>query len=285
VPEWSPFADADEWRAFAEVVEAETKARGWRLDLEQGLAHAGTTRYTLGNLAQACRNEPRDGWAARVHRHFDTVAGIDSERRFSSAAEAHAALKARLVDHGFFAQATFEPVWRPVADDLRLALAFDLPQSVVIADRAEVLEWGEEDELFAVALENARAEAGLELERHPLDDSAAVWALSGDSFFTATHALWADGFDPPPSEHGTLVAVPTRHIVLAHAIRHAGAIHALMLMLDMAGRIHAEGPGSLSDRVYWLRDGSLTRIDARIDGANVHLAPSEEFEAMLERLD
>ena len=283
VPAWSPFAAADDWRAFAAAVRGEARARGWRLDLGAGLAHEGDAKYGLHNVARACRSEPVAAWPAVVRAHFDRVVSAGSARRFDSAAEARAALKARLVDDDFFTHATSEPVWRRVADTLRLALAFDLPEAVVLPDRAELLEWGEADELFAVALDNTRLEPGLQLERHALDGDVAVWSLAGESFFAATHALWADGFDPPPSGHGTLVAVPSRHVVLAHPIRDAGAITAMTTMLGMAAGIHAEDQGALSDALYWLRDGRLERLDARLDDAGVSFAPSGEFLAMMER--
>ena len=82
-----------------------------------------------------------------------------------------------------------------------------MPETVLIPAREEILVWGTEDELFAHALGQARAERGIELKRLDLD-GAPVSLVSGESFFTATHALWADEFDPPTSEHGTLLVVP-----------------------------------------------------------------------------
>ena len=149
--------------------------------------------------------------------------------------------------------------------------------------REEILEWGDEEELFEHALEQTRAEPGLELTRSALD-GAPVTILAGESFFTATHALWADELDPPPSEHGTLVVLPTRSLIVAHAIRDGSVLGMIAPLLQFAARYHLQGPGSLSESVYWLREGRLERLDAWIDEKGPHIAPSEAFKETLNRL-
>ena len=85
-------------------------------------------------------------------------------------------------------------------------------------------------------------------------------------------------------ENGTPVAVPNRHTVLAHPIRDMSFVGVLGHMLDLARRMEQEGPGSISPHLYWLRDGRLEHLDARIDDAGVRLFPGAEFTAMLEAL-
>jgi len=152
-----------------------------------------------------------------------------------------------------------------------------------------VLELGDEDELFALALDRVRLEPGLALERQEVQvndegETVPIFMLVGDSFFTATHALWADGFDPPPSEHGTLLAVPTRHVVLAHPIRGAEVIGAVNALVALAHQFESEGPGSISANLYWLRDGELRILRAWADDEGTHFVPSPEFIEMLEGL-
>ena len=84
--------------------------------------------------------------------------------------------------------------------------------------------------------------------------------LTGESFFTATHALWADRFSGPEAEFGTLVGVPTRHIVVAHPIRDRIALTVMAKMLQLVERYFNDGPGSLSDSLYWLADGRMERL-------------------------
>jgi hypothetical protein len=287
-PDWAGFLDPDDWHEFSELVRYEADRRRWPHDLALGfVVHAGTT-MGLGNLAQVCHAAPRDEWPTLAAAHFATL-DKDHEVRFESAEHARAVLRARLIDDDFTGGRDIELAGRRVGDDLRVVLAYDLPDTVHLPSRSDVLEWGDEDELIELALEHTRREQGLELIRQDYSEEqggpASVWILAGDSFFTATHALWADAFDPPTSEHGTLVAVPNRHAVLAHPIRNLDVIGAIQVLLRLGQTMWEEGPGSLSDGLYWLRDGFLERLETRVEGENIIFAPSDELTDVLNRLE
>jgi hypothetical protein len=280
-PGWAGFLGPDGWHEFTELVRHETGRRGWPHDFALGITvHAGTTMH-LTNLAQMCHGAPREEWTEIVARHFAT---LDETGRasFASAEQARAALRARLIDAEFVAGRAIPMAARRVGDDLDLALAYDLPDTVELPPREDVLAWGDEDELFELALEQTRAEPDLELARHDYGEEEAVgptsvWLLTGDSFFTATHGLWAETFDPPASEHGTLVAVPNRHAVLAHPIRDFAVIGAVQVMLNLGHTLWTEGPGSMSDGLYWLRDGFLQRLETQTEGESTVFAPPDEL--------
>ncbi|MBE2317717.1 hypothetical protein DVA67_017175 [Solirubrobacter sp. CPCC 204708] len=278
-PDWALYFSEAEWREFERVVRAEITPRGISGSIHDGQLTYGKARYGLGNLAQMCHGEPLALWPDIVARHFAITSDIPEELEGIP--------KARLIDDGYLARLPDDRVTRRVAEDLQLVLSWDQPDRVATPHRDEVFARGEPDDLFAEAIENARAEEELELERHEIpvgDDVVELFALTGASHFTATHALWADEFDPPGSEHGTLVAVPNRHTVLAHPIRAMSMVGSLGVMLDLARRMEQEGPGSISPHLYWLREGRLERLDARITDAGIEFAPSAEFGAMMARL-
>jgi hypothetical protein len=286
-PEWAEFLDADEWEAFSSLVRDEAEGRGWSHDFEAGFLEQanGGGRMGLGNLAQTCHLAPRAEWGDLVRQHFERLLANVDEPQFGDREEALAAIKARLLPDSFVAELGFEVAARRVGTDLQLALAYDLPYTVDVPDREKILAWGAEDELFELAVEHARAEPGLELDRHVIGEDIGMWSLVGDSFFTATHALWADDFDPPASEHGTLVAVPHRHAVLAHPIRDLSVVGAVTHMVLLVQRMYVEGPGSLSDGLYWLRAGTLERLDVRVDGESTTFTPSQELLEIFNRLE
>lgn len=174
---------------------------------------------------------------------------------------------------------TLEVVARRAAEDLLLVLTADLP------DRVESVgpEY-DDDELFAEALVRTRGETGLELTRHPVAGSELLM-LSGESYFTATHALWAAEFDPPGGEHGMLVAVPNRQVVFAHPINDRAVVPMLTPMLELARRFQtAGGPGAISPDLYWLRDGALQRIVLEETEDEIVISPISEFAKLLNRL-
>jgi hypothetical protein len=285
-PAWASYLDADQWHAFSELVRYEADRRHWSHDLEQGAVGDGSTPMGLTNIAQTCNLAPRDEWTVLVAEHFAVLEQIATGPvpHFKDPGEARAALKARLLNDDFVPDAGFELAERRVAEGLRLVLAYDLPDYVKLPPRNEVLEWGEEDELFEIALAQTRAEPG-NLERHDFDEiqggPTAVWTFDGDSFFTATHALWGAGLD---GAHGVLVAVPTRHIVVAHPINDVGVFGAVGAMINMTHGLWTEGPGSLSNELYLLDDGTLERQPTELRADNVVFTPTAGFTEIMNRL-
>jgi hypothetical protein len=112
-----------------------------------------------------------------------------------------------------------------------------------------------------------------------------VWLVNDESFFTATHVLWAEELAGPPSPHGALVTVPNRHTLLVHPIEDLRVMSATNHMLELTRRMHAEGPGSISDGLFWLRDGALTRLPHRVEDSRLVFSPPDEFLDVLYGLD
>ncbi|MBE2318907.1 hypothetical protein DVA67_023240 [Solirubrobacter sp. CPCC 204708] len=186
-------------------------------------------------------------------------------------------LKVRLV-----ADAAVDPtemVVRRAAEDLLLVLSEDHPDRVESVTREH-----DDDALWTEALANTRAEPGLQLTRHAVLDSELLM-LSGESFFVATHALWAGELEPPESEHGTLVAVPNRSVLFAHPIRDSAAVRMLTPMLELARRFSAAGDGAINANLYWLRGAQqLERIALEETEDQILISPTSEFAQLLRRL-
>jgi hypothetical protein len=286
-PEWSTFMTPEEWDGFERTVRDALADREWSGEPRTGTIRIGELTANLYNLAQICNLAPREEWAQLAREHFGATLqpGPDVEDVEAS----REAVKARLLSDDFFRQADREFSTRRLAEGLVLALALDLPDRVVMVPREDVLKWGDEDELYGLALARTRQEPGLQLDRHDVQvnddgDTAPLFALYGDSFFTATHVLWAAEWDPPASPHGTLVAVPTRHLALAHPIRDDRTLGMIGPLLELAHKYEHAGPGSISPQLFWLLDGALHPFNAWIDADGAHVAPDEAFTDMLGRL-
>lgn len=282
-PEWASLFSPDEWHAFAELVRYEAGRRRWEEHVHEGLVRAGDVPMGLTNIAQLCHGSPREEWTGLVAQHFvalEDLAGAPPPP-FAGVDEARAALKARLLGEAHMPAGGVELAERRVADGLRLVLAFDMPDSVRMPARSDVLEWGEEDELFEIALANTDAEGGALVERHDFSEKeggpATIWSFTGESFFTATHGLWSAHIEGP---HGSVVAVPNRQAVLIHPIRDLAVVNAITIMVGLARRLCADGPGSISEDLYWSRDRTLTLLP--VDGDT--FTPPDEFVETLNRL-
>jgi hypothetical protein len=107
---------------------------------------------------------------------------------------------------------------------------------------------------------------------------ARVAVLSGSSF-TASRALvldtvLRDSLQVEAPEHGVLVAMPVRDLLLVHVIRDHSVVAALCLLLSATARSYAEEPGPLSPWVYLVTaDGWHRATEQADDGFPSRLSP------------
>lgn len=289
-PEWASYFTVDEWASFSALVRAHAGRRRWVGDLAEGYVMQPFPEVVmaLGTIARLCHAAPRADWAEMIATHLDRAVAMD-EALDTDPDQSRALLRARLVDGSYLEQFSWELAQREVAERLHLVLAHDLPTMVSTPARGELRRLGDEDELFALALAQTRAEAPPDPDRYDLPNPdgtrVPVWLVNDESFFTATHALWAEELVGPPSPHGALVTVPNRHTLLVHPILDLRVMSATNHMLELTRRMYAEGPGSISDGLFWLRDGTLTRLPHRVEHARLVFATPDEFLDVLYGLD
>jgi hypothetical protein len=147
----------------------------------------------------------------------------------------------------------------PVAPGLQAVLVFDLPSAIAPVRPADLRSWQQPaEELIALALENVRTQEQVRVE--PLDlGGARVFSVSGASMFVATLAMSVDEL-LGATANGALVAMPSSHIVLCHAVQGPQSRPVLQAMIATAAKICAEGPHGLSPHVYHRRGDKLEPV-------------------------
>lgn len=72
--------------------------------------------------------------------------------------------------------------------------------------------------------------------------------------------------------NGALVSMPLAHSVLVHPISDASVVQAAQAMIPITRQVYKSGPNSLSQHVYWWREGALTWIPTYFgrDGIEFH---------------
>ena len=76
-----------------------------------------------------------------------------------------------------------------------------------------------------------------------------------------------------------------KRVLLTQADISNGEIGIAGIGLATGRRMHAEGPGSISDGLFWLRDGALVRLPHRVEDGRLVFAPPDEFLDVLYGLD
>ncbi|MFH2007884.1 MAG: hypothetical protein ABI333_14975 [bacterium] len=287
VPEWARFFSQTQYRAFGSAVELALVERDLAATLQGGVVVAllpdgRPVQLGLQNLAQQCARADAQHWQSLIGAHVDAVLGAVAEAEavdLSDFSQVRPLLRVRL-----FPTDALEPsdpptvVARPVAEGLAAVLAYDLPSTVASVSPEALAPWGRtEDELFDLALDNVRKEQPPDKEHAEVERGVVLRSLAGDSFFVASHLLLIDRQLPGELPYGALVSVPTRHLVLYHAIRDARVLVAINALIPQTHRLYQQGPGSLSPNLYWYHKGDYLLLPTRMSDGTVKFTPPQAF--------
>ena len=165
-------------------------------------------------------------------------------------------------------------------------LAIDDPGSVRVLTDEELKEWGKTaDELFALGLEN------LERSKVPAigdvtlgEGGPTLFLLSGESSFVASQVLRLKELPQLIGSHGSLVAVPTRHFLLAFPIEDGSVAVALDELPVMVSRMARKGPGSVAGILYYFDGHEFHQIPYTLKDGQATVEPPEEFLKLLGKL-
>lgn len=133
------------------------------------------------------------------------------------------------------------------------------------------------DELFGLALENLAREEPLRFRTLRLDLGLEILAAQGEAPTLASHALLLDRHPEALGPFGALVAVPTRHHLLAYPIRDQRVTLAVQILPLLARRLHAAGPSPVTPNLYLYRKGRLVQVPYRLDAKGFALSPPPEL--------
>ncbi len=289
VPAWARFFPAGDYRAFLEAVESDLRRRGAPYEMGDGTVRAGPpggtpADYGLLNLAQVCHATPRAEWPETIAGHFDNAFSSDAEAealdaRARSFDDVRACLKVRLYHPDYRAQVGADHlVHRVPAEGLIETLVYDLPGTVRTVPPDHVKKWGRPpDELFRAGLGNVKAEPRPDRQHLDLGQGASCQAIVGNSFFVASHALFLGDYLDGANGFGALVSVPHRHAVLFHPIVDMRVILAINSLIPVTFGMYLEGPGSISDSLYWWKEGRFTRLPSKVSAQSVTFEPPDRF--------
>lgn len=273
--------------AFVALVRRELVGLGCHVDhADPTEAHvtgrlSGTVALT--SVRQSCAPLPRAQWPRVITEHLQGLAEAAALRLDLSAPDpVRHLLRTRLYDEaGPEAELL---AGRLLAPGLYEALVVDQPRSVHGVPAAQAAGWGEP---LPDLLAQGRAHVlddGLLLRREVDLGGASALLLEDVSPYTTTHLAWLPSYLDVPAG-GALVAVPTRHCLLAYPLTDRdGAVVALQGLLLNAQRLYDEGPGSVSPHLYWWHDSVLTLLPGTVGDGRIELRPPEAFVDVLDSL-
>jgi hypothetical protein len=171
-----------------------------------------------------------------------------------------------------------------VAEDLEAHLVHLLHGRLCEVEQREAAGWARSrDELWHVALDNVRAGGRPEPEPFHAEPGVVLVGFRSDSLFTTTHSFWIER-TLDAGRHGVILAVPNRHVLVAHAIRDASVVPAVDALVKVAIGFHREGPGPISPHLYWVRDGAWSRQHVQPGDRQATFTPSLPFARLVDSL-
>lgn len=284
--------DAKQHARFAALVVRDFKAQGRDVTVDDGAVQVDEHVFGLDNLAQYCRAIPEDEWQLAIEEHFGTMRRSEEEGAAWSAGCQNyewAAPQLCLRVHG---EDSMLPVDELAARSDMVGtnsnIVADLP-SIAVGVRKETLEaWPVDlDSAIEHAIRRTLDEYEVELTWHDFEADAGlrIASLGADHLYAATHAYGIERFEELASEHGQLVSLPNRHMLLAYPIAAKTLLPAIDRMTWNTIQQHSAGPGSISTNLYWRRSARDFDVQRVIfDGEQVQFYPSEDFQDLLTKL-
>lgn len=149
-----------------------------------------------------------------------------------------------------------------ISDAFITMIAIDFPDTVQSVCEEQIKAWGfegREGELYDLALDQTWKQESVSVSGHELPSGISIRVVSGDSFFSASHALLMDRYLVPANPNGALAVIPHRHTFAFYSIEDRKGLEAGIQALFPMGRgMFEEGPGSITPELLWWRDGKFT---------------------------
>lgn len=244
--------------------------------------------FGLTNLSQLCAQHPEDAWAGQIARHFMMVKRTSNDHQSIKAApldEVRDQLVVRLWERVHLGETADANVGREDIPGLMSMLAIDLPESIASVARERAQGWGvPEDELFAIAMRNQKRMVEPEVDRMDFGDQGAAWLIHAESYYTASLALDFDRFAEVQGAYGSLMTIPVRHAILAAPLDSIDSIEVLGPLLALSHKLEHDGPGSISRRVWWRRDGGWSELPVEVKDGRIQVSPTQEQVEVMNRM-
>jgi len=296
IPEWADFFTPAEYENFLAQIDKYFKKEKISYVINDGMADASSDRfggYQIGllNLAQRCKQAAPSAWNEIIHEQFvqmEELAAFDKKfieqsTDFSFAKE-YIGVKLYHVDY-YKENMENVAIVRHLTEDIVAMLVFDLPHCIKNVARRDFDAWNKtEDEIFTLGLKNIEEKYHPDIIMQKIGD-IQCWLADGEHFYAPNIVLDLANFSLVIGAYGTLVAVPNRHAAFLYPIEDLEVVTACNTLIPVIYNIHHEGPGSISNSLYWYRNGRFIKIPCEIDDETLRMVPPEEFVEMLNKLE
>jgi hypothetical protein len=295
VPEWASFFDEKEYSLFINEIDNYFKNLNIQFEIGDGQIHVNENEFGFSNLglmnvAQVCKQEDKKYYKEIIGEHFNSMIRANKfDKEFEIIADNFEEVKkyigVRLYDNDYVAHIGKElTIGKDFAGDIYSMIVFDFPDSVLSINPERTTAWNKTtDELFEVGISNIKSKYPLTITKESFGEFS-IWFVQGEHFFTPNIVFDIENRQELIGSKGSLVGLPHRHSAIIYPIENLEVVKAINGLIPTIYGMNQEGPGSLSNNLFWYKDKTFTQLPYKIEEGKLQFYPPDNFVELLNEL-
>lgn len=296
VPKWASFFHYKEYSIFIKEIEIYFKNLNIQFEIGEGQIEVDENEFGFNNLglvnvAQICKQEDKKHYKEIISEHFNSMIRANKfEKEFSKIADNFEEVKkyigVRLYDQEYVAYVGKEnTIGKDLTSDIYSMIVFDFPDSVLSIKPEEIKPWNKTiDELFDIGVANIKKKYPLSITKESFEEFS-IWFAQGDHFFTPNIVFEMENRQELIGSKGSLIGLPHRHSVIIYPIENLEVIKAINGIIPTIYGMNQEGPGSLSNNLFWYKDKKFTQLPYKFEDGKLQFIPPDNFLELLNQLE
>lgn len=295
IPNWASFFEDSEYSTFIYEIENYFKKLNIEIEIFDGIIvvtenELGLSNLGLSNVAQNCKQDKPKKYKDIIKNHFDSLIEANKfEIEFEKIADNFEKVKkyigVRLYNKEYIDYVGKEfAIGKEFEGDIYSMIVFDFPHSIANIKPEQINKWGKSiDELFEIGLQNIKDKYPLQItkERFNIFD---IWFANSDHFFTPNIVYDLENRKELTGSKGLLIGIPHRHSAIIYPIENLEVVKAINGIFPAIYNMNIEGPGSLSNKVFWYIEGTFIEIPYNMEDGKLQLFPPDNFLKLLNEL-
>jgi hypothetical protein len=295
VPRWASFFSDEQYKSFLNAIEVYFRKKGHRYSIDQwgrltvtaddfGFKYIFTTY-----AAEACKKDKIKNYERIVARYFDDWVKSDKDSFIRRNIHDYSKVREYITllfqpGNYFFGTDKEAILLMPVAGDAWFVLNFDTPSWFGFPVTEEATSgWNKsKEELFSEGIANVRKKYPSKILQKKFL-GFKCWLCEASHQYVANIILNLQEYPQLIGSKGSLIGVPTVHMVLIYPIENAEVSEVLKKMIRAIHTLNREGPMGCSN-IFWYTEGRFINLPYSMENSRMQFFPPADFSELLNSL-
>ena len=296
IPNWASFFSISEYSNFIYEIESYFKIINIPIKIFDGIIildenEFGFSNLGLSNVAQNCKQVKTNNYKEIIKEHFNSLLesnkfDLEFNKISNNFEEVKKYIGVRLYNKEYIDYVGKEfTIVKKFEGDIYSMIVFDFPHSITNIIPKQIENWGKTvDELFEIGIHNIKNKYPhiITKESFKVFD---IWFVNSNHFFTPNIVYELENRKELIGTYGLLIGVPHRHTAIIYPIESVEVIKAINGIFPSVFNMNVEGPGSISNKVFWYKNTVFTEIPYNMKDGKLELFPPDNFLKLLNELN